>query len=62
MDERKKDILSLNDYAEKLRRRADEAQVYEAAPLARIPIVEQILTRAGPTPCGPLRLASHAAP
>jgi NADH-quinone oxidoreductase subunit B len=43
MDERKKDILSLNDYAEKLRRRADEAQVYEAAPLARIPIVEKIL-------------------
>jgi NADH-quinone oxidoreductase subunit B len=43
MDERKKDILNLNEYAAKLRRRADEATVYEAAPLARIPIVEKIL-------------------
>jgi NADH-quinone oxidoreductase subunit B len=43
MDERKKDILNLDGYAEKLRRRAQDAAEHEAAPLARIPIVEQIL-------------------
>ena len=43
MDKRKKDILDLEGYCEKLRSRVQAGVEYEAAPLARIPIVEQIL-------------------
>jgi NADH-quinone oxidoreductase subunit B len=43
MDKRKKDLLKLDGYCEKLRLRAMDAAEYEAAPLARIPIIEQIL-------------------
>jgi NADH-quinone oxidoreductase subunit B len=43
MDERKKDILSLDGYAAKLRRRADLASVYEPSYLARFPVIEKIL-------------------
>ena len=57
MDERKKDILNLNEYAAKLRLRADEAHVCEAAPLARIPIVEKILDAARQLP-----VAAHVRP
>jgi len=39
----KKAVLSVHEYAEKLRLKAEEAQVYEPALLARIPVIEIIL-------------------
>jgi len=43
VDHGEKDILSIHAYAEKLRRRAEEAQEYEAAPIARITVIAKIL-------------------
>lgn len=43
MEQRKKDILNINEYAEKLRKKTEEGHFADAAPFARIPVIEKIL-------------------
>jgi NADH-quinone oxidoreductase subunit B len=43
VEQGKKDILNINDYAGRLRQRADDAALCDAAPLAQLPVIEKIL-------------------
>jgi len=43
VEQGKKVVLNLHEYADRLRQRVDDAAVGDAAPLARLPVIEKIL-------------------